>query len=354
MKKTVLLISLLFFTSMVASTPLSVEIAELLGGNMVDNPKTAIDLAITGDNVQLSKIGNGFLFATANPATGNYIGPNDRVEVCQWVSAEESIDTDYVLRTIWFSVSDASVEGEGPTSDTAEDVWIATGGEERVCLQFDAPEKIDSYTVGVYEGYSPYDTKLGEDTFTIVGDRDGDGILDPNDACPDTAGSEQLDGCIDSDGDGISDPNDRCDNTPSKYAGKVNEQGCYENQYPRSDFSMTTDTTRVSQQVGLSASSSTDPDGNIQQYRWDVDGVKLDGETVTYVPPEPKNVTVELTVVDDGGLEDTSSQRLTVFEAQKSEQTDQDNKNDKTEFNIRTYLDNIFKQISATLEFADI
>lgn len=41
-------------------------------------------------------------------------------------------------------------------------------------------------------------------------DRDGDGIIDAQDACPDEKGSKMMKGCPDTDGDGISDKDDKC------------------------------------------------------------------------------------------------------------------------------------------------
>ena len=41
-------------------------------------------------------------------------------------------------------------------------------------------------------------------------DRDGDGIPDKDDRCPDAAGLPALKGCPDSDGDGVPDIDDRC------------------------------------------------------------------------------------------------------------------------------------------------
>jgi outer membrane protein OmpA-like peptidoglycan-associated protein len=45
-------------------------------------------------------------------------------------------------------------------------------------------------------------------------DTDGDGIYDRDDACPDTPGLEQFQGCPDTDGDGIQDKEDSCPETP--------------------------------------------------------------------------------------------------------------------------------------------
>jgi OmpA-OmpF porin, OOP family len=53
-------------------------------------------------------------------------------------------------------------------------------------------------------------------------DKDGDGVLDDNDDCPDVAGLSSLKGCPDSDKDGIADKEDKC---PSEY-GLAKYGGC--------------------------------------------------------------------------------------------------------------------------------
>jgi OmpA-OmpF porin, OOP family len=55
-----------------------------------------------------------------------------------------------------------------------------------------------------------------------VKDRDGDGVPDSLDACPDVAGPAKFNGCPDTDGDGIPDKDDKCPNTP----GVAKYQGC--------------------------------------------------------------------------------------------------------------------------------
>ena len=65
-------------------------------------------------------------------------------------------------------------------------------------------------------------------------DRDGDGILDDIDQCPDVAedkdGFEDEDGCpdFDNDGDGIADNSDQCPNDPEDLDGFQDEDGCPE------------------------------------------------------------------------------------------------------------------------------
>jgi outer membrane protein OmpA-like peptidoglycan-associated protein len=52
-------------------------------------------------------------------------------------------------------------------------------------------------------------------------DRDGDGVADADDKCPDVKGVASLQGCPDSDGDGIADADDKCPNEKglAKYNG---------------------------------------------------------------------------------------------------------------------------------------
>ncbi len=56
----------------------------------------------------------------------------------------------------------------------------------------------------------------------VVLDRDGDGVLDADDRCPDVAGLAALKGCPDRDGDGIADIDDKCPDV----AGLAKYQGC--------------------------------------------------------------------------------------------------------------------------------
>jgi outer membrane protein OmpA-like peptidoglycan-associated protein len=56
----------------------------------------------------------------------------------------------------------------------------------------------------------------------VVTDRDGDGVVDSLDACPDVPGLAALKGCPDKDGDGIADKDDKCPDV----AGLAKYQGC--------------------------------------------------------------------------------------------------------------------------------
>ncbi|MEL6655024.1 MAG: OmpA family protein [Bacteroidota bacterium] len=61
-----------------------------------------------------------------------------------------------------------------------------------------------------------------EEPEPVILDRDGDGILDTEDLCPDTPGIPALNGCPDQDGDGITDANDKCPTV----AGIAAFEGC--------------------------------------------------------------------------------------------------------------------------------
>nr|AAT70754.1 OmpA [Riemerella anatipestifer]AAT70755.1 OmpA [Riemerella anatipestifer] len=53
-------------------------------------------------------------------------------------------------------------------------------------------------------------------------DKDKDGVLDKDDACPETPGLPEFQGCPDTDGDGVPDKDDNC----LKVAGPVENNGC--------------------------------------------------------------------------------------------------------------------------------
>lgn len=53
-------------------------------------------------------------------------------------------------------------------------------------------------------------------------DRDGDGISDNDDKCPDVPGTKEMMGCPDRDGDGVADNDDKCPDVP----GLANLMGC--------------------------------------------------------------------------------------------------------------------------------
>ncbi len=63
---------------------------------------------------------------------------------------------------------------------------------------------------------------VAEVVVPVVLDKDGDGVLDADDKCPDVPGVAVLQGCPDRDGDGIADADDKCPDV----AGIAKYQGC--------------------------------------------------------------------------------------------------------------------------------
>lgn len=57
-----------------------------------------------------------------------------------------------------------------------------------------------------------------------IGDKDGDGVPDNEDLCPDKAGVFALRGCPDKDADGVADKDDKCPDVP----GTIEKMGCPE------------------------------------------------------------------------------------------------------------------------------
>jgi OmpA-OmpF porin, OOP family len=70
---------------------------------------------------------------------------------------------------------------------------------------------------GVRWGSAPAAAQVGP-----LMDRDGDGVPDNEDLCPDEPGPAELDGCPDTDGDGIPDREDKCPKQP----GPPENDGC--------------------------------------------------------------------------------------------------------------------------------
>jgi len=96
----------------------------------------------------------------------------------------------------------------------------------RMIIQDDtAPKKptvTDRDGDGIADGQDLCPDQAGTAALNGCPDRDGDGVADESDACPDTAGMLALAGCPDSDRAGIADKNDGCPNQ----AGPASNNGC--------------------------------------------------------------------------------------------------------------------------------
>ena len=75
---------------------------------------------------------------------------------------------------------------------------------------------------GIYDQDDECPDTPGLSAFNGCPDTDGDGIEDRQDSCPDVPGSAEFSGCADSDGDGIADNKDNC----PEVAGPAANKGC--------------------------------------------------------------------------------------------------------------------------------
>ena len=75
---------------------------------------------------------------------------------------------------------------------------------------------------GTYDKYDACPDTPGLAEFNGCPDSDGDGIKDSDDACPNVAGLAAMNGCPDTDGDGVADKDDMCPNV----AGTKANKGC--------------------------------------------------------------------------------------------------------------------------------
>ncbi|MGY0426864.1 MAG: thrombospondin type 3 repeat-containing protein, partial [Polaribacter sp.] len=84
-----------------------------------------------------------------------------------------------------------------------------------------------NFQTGTKKGFSDkirthFQTSLGLIIKFGGKDSDGDGVYDKDDACPETPGLKEFNGCPDADGDGVKDSDDACPNV----AGLASMNGC--------------------------------------------------------------------------------------------------------------------------------
>jgi PGF-pre-PGF domain-containing protein len=89
---------------------------------------------------------------------------------------------------------------------------------------------------------------------------------------------------------------------------------------PTGEITLNPEAVTVGDEITLSASGSSDSDGEIVAYEWSVDGESFTGETTTVALDEPGEYSVELAVTDDAGETDTVTETL-VVEAADTETT---------------------------------
>ena len=130
----------------------------------------------------------------------------------------------FTLSSLWLSPA-CTRGGEEPTDPRTEATEREAPGNRPADPRTPAP--IPSDTVGYSDGPGAPPAASG-------GDRDGDGVLDADDRCPDDPedrdGFQDDDGCpdADNDGDGVPDMNDRCPTDPEDLDGYQDDDGCPE------------------------------------------------------------------------------------------------------------------------------
>ncbi|PHQ40521.1 hypothetical protein DJ69_00690 [Halorubrum persicum] len=167
-------------------------------------------------------------------------------------------------------------------------------------------------------------------------DSDGDGLddgeeinrhgTDPNSA--DTDGDGLADGeeinqygtdpnSADTDDDGYDDNNEIIEGTnptdPEDSPSDSDSPPSDDNSPPTADFSWSPTNPSVGETITFEASSSSDSDGRISEYRWDFDDdgtIEKTGESVSNTRTSPGEYTVTLTVIDNDDAMNTTTQKI--------------------------------------------
>jgi len=104
--------------------------------------------------------------------------------------------------------------------------------------------------------------------------------------------------------------------------GEYIAPGDPDNERPTANFSISDRTPDVDQTITLNASNSTDSDGTIASYRWDLDGDgdydDDTGKTLMTNFSSAGNQTIGLLVVDNASARDTNRQTISVVEPGES------------------------------------
>ncbi len=113
--------------------------------------------------------------------------------------------------------------GLGIQVNLKSSTYLLIQTQYRYALTRDVLKDAIGYSVGIAQNFSKEKkVVMAPPPPPVVLDRDGDGVLDADDKCPDVAGLTALQGCPDRDGDGIADADDKC---PDVF-GFARYQGC--------------------------------------------------------------------------------------------------------------------------------
>ncbi|WP_247728329.1 PKD domain-containing protein [Halovivax limisalsi] len=107
-----------------------------------------------------------------------------------------------------------------------------------------------------------------------------------------------------------------CTTLANQYSWE-NDDGEGGNQPPSAGFDISPTDPAVDETITFDASASSDPDGSITSYEWDFgDGSTGSGETDTHSYSAAGEYTAELTVTDDAGATDSTTQTVMVEEGE--------------------------------------
>tara|TARA_S200000501_G_scaffold150880_1_gene142342 strand:- start:1028 stop:2197 length:1170 start_codon:yes stop_codon:yes gene_type:complete len=133
---------------------------------------------------------------------------DDNIDLPISFAGSATLDEDYSVSSTSINISEGS--NSGSVIINLLDDFFSEGNET---VDID----IASSTNFIFLN-SPLSFNIIDDDF----DTDGDGIVDVNDSCPETAGPIEGSGCPDSDGDGLYDNEDECPDEP----GNAENNGC--------------------------------------------------------------------------------------------------------------------------------
>ncbi|RYY50346.1 MAG: OmpA family protein [Chitinophagaceae bacterium] len=111
--------------------------------------------------------------------------------------------------------------GAGIQIKIVDDTYIMVNSQYRVPVTENTAYHF-FHSIGVAQSFGRKPAPVVEvPVIPVVADRDGDGVIDADDKCPDVAGLASLQGCPDRDGDGIADGDDKCPDVAglAKYGG---------------------------------------------------------------------------------------------------------------------------------------
>jgi len=210
-------------------------------------------------------------YAISDARVGRYLGDNfslvasfkaNKIEklgekmVSDWAFTNLNLDVKYNVCKAGKTFNPYIFAGGGYTWLDKNDGGNLNGG---LGLEYWMNENIGLYVESAYhhtfdEGVLPYfQHSVGLAVKFGGSDKDGDGVFDKDDACPEEPGLEKFNGCPDTDGDGIINSEDACPEEP----GLASLQGC-----PDGDGDGITDSKDACPQTPGLAALNGCPDGD--------------------------------------------------------------------------------------------